>query len=120
MRWIKVMMALACLGVVSACSVVTGGPLVRPGEPTGVLEIANGSSHTLTVILIADCSGMSYGLNRLPSGSTIPPGRSYRFTTSAGCWDVSAGLAYGTTIYETRFTTQVRPGRLTRHTVTGR
>ena len=94
-------------------SLVTGGPLVRPGEPTGALEIVNGSSRTFTAILISRCSASTYGLNRLPGGVTVPPGRSYRFTVSAGCWDVDAGLAYN----EARFRTHVPAGRLVRHTV---
>jgi hypothetical protein len=94
-------------------SLVTGGPLVRPGEPTGALEIVNGSSRTFTAILISRCSASTYGLNRLPSGVRVPPGRSYRFTVSAGCWDVDAGLAYN----EARFRTQVPAGRLVRHTI---
>ncbi|WP_147422582.1 hypothetical protein [Maricaulis maris] len=119
MRWLRAFLIVACVGLVAACNTITGGPLVRPGEPTGVLEISNGSRHTLTAVLISDCSAMSYGLNRLPSGVTIPPGRSYRFTVSAGCWDVDAGLAYGTTLHEARFRTQVRQGRLTRHIIRG-
>ncbi|WP_417487580.1 hypothetical protein [Maricaulis sp.] len=119
MRILRIWALMACVGLVAACSAVTGGPLVRPGEPTGAIEIANGSRHTLTAVLISDCSAMSYGLNRLPNGVTIPPGRSYRFTVSAGCWDVDAGLAYGTTLHEARFRTQVHAGRLTRHVIRG-
>ncbi|MEP3071905.1 hypothetical protein [Maricaulis sp.] len=113
----RILQIIATIGVaasLTACaSLVTGGPLVRPGEPTGVLEIVNGSSRTFTAILISNCSAASYGLNRLPSGVTVPPGRSYRFTVSAGCWDVDAGLAYN----EARFRTRVPAGRLVRHTV---
>jgi hypothetical protein len=105
-------MALAA-GLAACASLVTGGPLVRPGEPTGTLEIVNRSSRTLSAILISDCSAASYGLNRLPAGVTVPPGRSYRFTVSAGCWDVDAGLAYN----EARFRTRVPAGRLVRHAV---
>lgn len=113
----RILQIIATIGVaasLTACaSLITGGPLVRPGEPTGMLEIVNGSSRTLTAILISDCSAASYGLNRLPSGVSVPPGRSYRFTVSAGCWDVDAGLAYS----EARFRTRVPAGRLVRHTV---
>ncbi len=119
MQWLRAVMVVACVSLVSACSTITGGPLVRPGEPTGAIDIVNQSRHTLTAVLISDCSAMSYGLNRLPSGVTIPPGRSYRFTVSAGCWDVDAGLAYGTTLHEARFRTQVRAGRVTRHNIHG-
>jgi len=99
----------------ASCSTVTGGPLVRSGEPIGYLEVINRSQYTLTSILISDCSAMSYGLNRLPSGVTVPPGRSYRFTLSAGCWDVGAGLAY----HDAYERLQVRAGRVTRYTLTG-
>lgn len=121
MHRFRVPIAALAMGLLAACSSLTGGPLVREGEPTGVLEIANGSSSTLTAILISDCNAMSYGLNRLPSGVTVPPGRSYRFTVSAGCWDVDAGWGYVTSTQygtsEARFRTQVQAGRLTRHVI---
>ena len=115
MRGLARLAAIAVLAVsLTACaSMITGGPLVRPGEPTGALEIINGSNRTLTAVLISACSASTYGLNRLPDGVTIPPGRSYRFTVSAGCWDVDAGLAYS----EARFRTRVPAGRLVRHTI---
>jgi hypothetical protein len=46
-------------------------------------------------VLISTCSASTYGLNRLPSGTAIPPGRSYDFMVSAGCWDVGAGSVSG-------------------------
>ncbi|PWE16832.1 hypothetical protein DDZ18_11615 [Marinicauda salina] len=105
--------AALAAAIVSACGSIDGGPLIRPGEPTGVLEVANGSSRTFSAILISDCDNFTYGFNRLPDGVRVPPGSSYRFRVSAGCWDVDAGLAY----QEARFRTQVYPGRLTRHVV---
>ncbi len=120
MRWLRAFLVVACVGLVSACKTITGGPLVRPGEPTGVLEISNGSRHTLTAAVQTDCSAMSHRLNRLPSGVTIPPGRSHRLTVSAGCRDVDTGLASGTMLHEACFRTRVPPGRLTRHHVRGR
>lgn len=93
-RGIKFGIAALLLSALAACGSLTGGELIRPGEPTGVIEVINGSSQTLTSVLISNCSAMSYGLNRLPGGTTIPPGYSYSFTVSAGCWDVGAGLAY--------------------------
>jgi hypothetical protein len=82
--------ALLALGLASCESMITGGPLLRPGEPVGVLELVNVSRSSVTAIAISDCSASTYGLNRLPSGMTIPPGRSYSFQVSAGCWDIFA------------------------------
>lgn len=99
----------------SGCeSLITGGPLLREGEPTGVIVVQNGSNQVVHAVLISDCSASTYGLNRLPDGLTIPPGRSYTFTVSAGCWDVDAGsLGYG----EARQRMQVRAGGGVRYTV---
>ena len=105
----------------TACSTLTGGPLVEPGTPTGVIEVVNRSNIAITQILISRCSAMSYGLNRLPSEVVVPPGRSYRFTVSFGCWDVGAGgpngQMYGTGEAYQRF--NVGAGRGVRWTVTG-
>lgn len=93
----KVLAALICAALLAACaSMITGGPLIREGEPTGIIEVVNGSARNVDVVLISACSASTYGLNRLPSGTAIAPGRSYRFTVSAGCWDVGAGVVgYG-------------------------
>ena len=108
--------AIAVFGLcLTACAGLDGGPLVRPGEPVGQIEVQNRSQYTLTAVLISECSNSTYGFNRLPSGVTIPPGRSYRFTVSAGCWDVGTGLAYRDAYQRV----QVRPGRVTRWGVTG-
>ena len=104
----------AAILTLAACGSLDGGPLVRQGEPTGGIEVINGSSQTMTAILISDCNASTYGFNRLPSGTTVPPGYSYTFTVSAGCWDVDAGLAY----YEARQRLTVYPGRVTRYRVT--
>lgn len=88
--------ALLCALMLSACaSMITGGPLIRPGEPTGLIRVSNASPYMVDVVLISTCSASTYGLNRLPSGMAIPPGRSYDFTVSAGCWDVGAGSVSG-------------------------
>jgi hypothetical protein len=87
--------ALAVLAIAGCASMVTGGPLIRPGEPTGTIRVSNGSPYLVDVVLISACSASTYGLNRLPSGTAIPPGRSYDFTVSAGCWDVGAGSVSG-------------------------
>ena len=85
-------LAVSCLAILSACSdLVTGGDLIRPGEPTGTIRVVNGTSGNLDVVLISECNVGSYGLNRMPEGSYIPPGGSYDFTVSAGCWDVDVG-----------------------------
>ena len=94
---------------------VTGGPLIRPGEPTGVIQVVNRTGYTLTSVLLAPCSAPSYGLNRLPSGARIAPGRSYTFRVSAGCWAVLAGLAG----QEARQDLQIRAGGGMIYTVTG-
>jgi hypothetical protein len=106
------LLAAASVGL-SAC--VTTGPLVRPGEPTGIIEIVNGANGPIQAVAISRCSAAWYGLNRLPSGVSIPPGRSYRFTVSAGCWDVSAGTV-GMGSASQRM--QVRAGSGVRYTVT--
>jgi hypothetical protein len=85
-------LAGACLMLTAACaSMVTGGPLIREGEPVGAIDVGNASGAPINVVLISACSASTYGLNRLPSGTYIPSGSSYRFTVSAGCWDVGAG-----------------------------
>lgn len=89
LRAAGLILALAALG--ACASLVTGGPLIREGEPTGTIRVENGSSNVITVILISDCGASTYGLNRLPDGVTVPRGRYYDFTVSAGCWDVKAG-----------------------------
>lgn len=88
--------AVACALMLSACAgMITGGPLIRPGEPTGIIRVSNASPYRVDVVLISACSASTYGLNRLPGGMAIPPGRSYDFTVSAGCWDVGAGSVSG-------------------------
>jgi hypothetical protein len=108
--------ALSAVVALSGCaSMITGGPLLRPGEPTGVIEVTNATSNVVDVVLISDCSASTYGLNRLPSGTAIPSGRSYQFTVSAGCWDVDAGsIGVG----EARQRMTVRAGGITEYVVT--
>ena len=115
-RSVFAVLAVASAVSLSACeSMITGGPLLRPGEPTGVIEVANRSSNTIHNVAISDCDASTYGLNRLPSDMEIPPGNSYRFTVSAGCWDVDAGsLGVG----EARQRMQVAAGSGVRYTVT--
>lgn len=108
------------LSLASCASLITGGPLLRPGEPVGALQIVNASNRTLTVVMISDCNAASYGLNRLPSGTVIRPGQSYQFRVSQGCWDVSTGLGTGNGSWaESRFRTRVTGGRVTSHRIVG-
>lgn len=106
--------AFLALALAGCASLVTGGPLVRQGEPTGVLRFINASRAPVTTIMISDCSASTYGLNRLPQGVAVPPGRAYDFTVSAGCWDIAAGYMTGTSSWdEARGRLQVAPGRVT-------
>ncbi len=108
----------ALMGVVAltACSnTLAGGDLLRPGEPTGIIEVVNGTSVPLNVVLISDCDNFTYGFNRLADGQSIPRGSSYSFRVSAGCWDVDAG-AFGAGEARQRMT--VVAGGIVRYTVT--
>jgi len=80
-------------GSLGGCaSLITGGELIRPGQPTGGLQIRNvPQTNPIDVVVCPDRPARTYGPHRLPSGYSIPPGGSYTFTLSAGCWDVGAG-----------------------------
>ncbi len=94
-------LALASVALVSGCAdLITGGPLIRPGEPTGYIEVANGSSYVIDVVMISNCNASTYGLNRMAEGESIAPGYSYTFEVSAGCWDVGAGSFAGVEAYQ--------------------
>jgi hypothetical protein len=95
-----------------ASDLVTGGPLLRPGEPTGAIDIGNASGGQINVVLISACSASTYGLNRLPSGMAIPSGGTYRVPVSAGCWDVAAGSTGA--MVEGRQRLNVAPNQATR------
>jgi len=103
-------LALTSLVALSGCNsdLVTGGPLIRPGEPLGAIRIVNGTGDQLHAVLISTCSASTYGLNRLPSGMAIPAGGSYDFTVSAGCWDVAGGTIG---VGDARGRMQVQPGQ---------
>lgn len=107
---LRCVLALGAVAALSGCSsdLLTGGPLIRPGEPQGAIEVINVTGDQLHAVLISDCDASTYGLNRLPSGMAIPAGGSYSFTVSAGCWDVAGGtLGVG----DARGRIQVRPGQ---------
>ena len=107
-------LAAAMAVTLAGCS-ITGGDLIRPGEPTATLIIANGSYGYLDAIVISDCNNFTYGFNRLADGDSIPPGGARSFTLSAGCWDVGGGEFGGGEAYE-RMT--LTPGSVTRFTIT--
>lgn len=118
----KTMLRIAAVGALIAtltatggcASLITGGDLIRPGEPTGTIRVTNVSSGAINVVLISDCNASTYGLNRLPSGYSIPPGGSYRFTVSAGCWDVGAGEVLSQNSWTQGFARiSVGPGQVT-------
>jgi hypothetical protein len=117
MKTIIQIAAIAALLATTGCaSLITGGDLIRPGEPTGTIRVSNASSGAINVVLISDCGASTYGLNRLPAGQAIPRGGSYDFTVSAGCWDGAAGIiGYG----ETRRRMQIEAGGGVEWTVTG-
>ena len=90
---VKGVLALSLLAATSGCaSLVTGGDLVRPGEPMARFVFENRSNgQPFDTVLISTCDAASYGLDRLPNGVTIYPGQSYEWDVSAGCYDVMAG-----------------------------
>lgn len=91
MKKAALMMMTAAAALAGCASLVTGGDLVREGEPPGTLVFENTSSQPIDTILISTCSAASYGLDRLPNGVTVYPGQSYEWTVSGGCYDVMAG-----------------------------
>jgi hypothetical protein len=116
MKTLRMGVAIAAALLLSACaSMVTGGPLIRPGEPTGVIQVANAAGYPVNVVLISACNVSTYGLNRLPSGTAIMPGQAYSFEVSAGCWDVAAGSTNAGT--EARQRMQIQAGGGVRYTV---
>ncbi len=112
------LVATIVFGALAGCSGdawITGGELIRPGEPTGTITVVNGTSRVIDVILISECDASTYGLDRLPDTVSLGNGDSYSFTVSAGCWDVDAGsVGYG----EARQRMSVAAGGITEYTVT--
>ena len=96
LKFVRAAVAVLAIAAVTGCAgMITGGPLIRPGEPRGIIRVSNASPYMVDVVLISACNVSTYGLNRLPCGTGIAPGRSYDFTVSAGCWDVAAGSVSG-------------------------
>jgi hypothetical protein len=89
--WSGLVLAVSLASVSACASTLAGGELIRAGEPTGVIIVVNQSDGYVDNVAISDCNNFTYGFNRLPEGYSIPPGGSYQFTVSAGCWDVDAG-----------------------------
>jgi hypothetical protein len=115
LRGLAAAIVLCALAGCSGDAWITGGDLVRPGEPTGTLTVINGTSGSIDVISISDCNASTYGLDRLPDNVSLSPGQSYSFVVSAGCWDVDAG-AFG--VGEARQRMDVAAGGITEYTVT--
>ncbi len=115
LRGVGAAIVLASLAACSGDAWITGGELIRPGEPTGTLTVINGTSGHIDVITISDCNVSTYGCDRLPENVSLSPGQSYNFTVSAGCWDVDAG-AVG--VGEARQRLNVAANGITEYTVT--
>ena len=106
----------AAAAALSGCAgMITGGELLRPGEPTGYIQVVNQTRGVVNAVLISSCDASTYGLNRLPGGVTIAQGSSYSFQVSAGCWDVAAGT---TGVGDARQRFNVPAGGTFRYTVT--
>ena len=119
-RGLTAMLFVVPLAACSGDAWITGGDLIRPGEPTGTITVINDTSRYFDAVMISDCNVSTYGIDRLPDGVNIGPGQSYSFTVSAGCWDVDAfssgsGGNYG----EARQRMTVRAGGIVEYTVTG-
>lgn len=95
----RLVLAALAATALAGCS-VTGGDLVRPGEPTATLIIDNATGGYLDAVVISACDNFTYGFNRLSDGDSIPPGGQRQFTLSAGCWDVGGGEFGGGEAYE--------------------
>lgn len=115
LRGVGAAIVLAALAGCSGDAWITGGELIRPGEPTGTITVINGTSQVIDVILISECGASTYGLDRLPDNVALGNGESFDFTVSAGCWDVDAGsIGYG----EARQRLSVAANGITEYTVT--
>ena len=113
-RFLAFTALLGTLSLTGCMSLITGGPLIIPGRATGTIEFVNQTSNAFDVVLISECDVGSYGLNRLPDSTEIPPGKSYQFTVSTGCWDVGAGtIGVGSAMQRL----QVEAGRTSRYAV---
>jgi hypothetical protein len=119
-RGVAAMLLVVPLAACSGDAWITGGELIRPGEPTGTITVVNATSRYFDAVMISDCTVSTYGVDRLPDGVSIGPGQSYSFTVSAGCWDVNAfSSGSGTDYGEARQRMTVRGGGIVEYTVNG-
>ncbi len=124
MNRLKIAAMAACAALsLAACESLTGGPLIRPGEPTGYIRINNQSSVPIDVVTMSDCDANTYGFNRLPSGGVLYPGQYWDVQVSSGCWDIGvgkSGVQVGNEIqwYETYQRVNVSAGGYTQYTLT--
>jgi len=119
-RGLAAMLFVVPLAACSGDAWITGGDLIRPGEPTGTITVINDTSRYFDAVMISDCNVSTYGIDRLPDGVNIGPGQSYSFTVSAGCWDVDAfSSGSGSNYGEARQRMTVRAGGIVEYTVTG-
>ena len=113
-RFLAFSALLGTLSLTGCMSLITRGPLIIPGRATGTIEFVNRTSYPFDVVLISECDVGSYGRNRLPDSVEIPPGQSYQFAVSVGCWDVAAGtIGVGDAMQRL----QVNAGQVARYTV---
>ncbi|MFW2342560.1 hypothetical protein [Brevundimonas sp.] len=92
--YLKAGAVAAAMGLaLSGCmSLITGGDLIREGEPMARFTFENRSQgQPIDVVLISTCDASSYGLNRLPLGVEVGPGQSWSWDISAGCYEVMVG-----------------------------
>ncbi len=119
-RGLAAMLLAAPLAACSGDAWITGGELIRPGEPTGTITVINATGRYFDAVMISDCNVSTYGVDRLPDGINIGPGQRYNFTVSAGCWDVNAfSSGSGTDYGEARQRMTVRAGGIVEYTVNG-
>ena len=118
-RGLAPMLLIVPLAACSGDAWITGGELIRPGEPTGTITVINNTGgRYFDAVMISDCNVSTYGVDRLPEGVSIAPGQSYSFTVSAGCWDVNAfSTGSGTDYGQARQRMQVKPGGIVQYTV---
>ena len=102
------------LGGAGSDGALAGGPTMRPGEPTGTIALRDASGATLSVA--TNCDHVTRGLDRHPSGTSIPNGGSYESTVGQGSRDVHAGDLSGQIV--ARDGSRLSAGGLTVLTVT--
>ncbi len=57
LKFIRAAAVVLAVAAVTGCAgMITGGPLIRPGEPTGAVRVSNGSRYMVDVVLISACN----------------------------------------------------------------